>query len=109
MRNTFLWIVSIILIANLISNSNAGQGHRQASLVSARIADAYNDHLENNEKRLIRQARAGPGPGPAPTTKKITKTTTGSKKFCPFNPNLVCNASSKYQSFDGVCNNLNNP
>ncbi len=101
------------MIANLISNSNAGQGHRQASLVSARIADAYNEHLENNEERLIIQARAGPGPGPGPrpvpTTQKITTTTTGSKKFCPFNPSLVCNASSKYQSFDGVCNNLKNP
>jgi len=110
---TVLFIFPIILIAHLFADSNANnvQGHRQASLVSARIADAYNEHTELVKKRSARQAPRPPGPGPAPkkTTTSSAPRSTLQAKFCPFNPSLSCNTSSKYQSFDGTCNNLNNP
>jgi peroxidase len=115
---TVLYIFSIIIITHLFADSNANsvQGHRQASLVSARIADAYNEHIEIVKKRSARQAPKPPGPGPAPkSTAKPAPTTTSAPrttvqaKFCPFNPSLSCSTSNKYQTFDGTCNNLVNP
>ena len=42
-------------------------------------------------------------------TSTSTTTTTSAKSSCPFNSNMACSSTNKYQSFDGTCNNLAQP
>ena len=43
------------------------------------------------------------------TTTTITMISATTTLSCPFSFNIICNSSYRYQSFDGTCNNLNNP
>jgi hypothetical protein len=126
MRKSLVLFISIAAFIYAINESNAsGADYKRSSLVSARIADSYNEHLERHVRDMEVKAAA---PAAKTTTRKTTtlktttlktttlktttlKPTTTAKLlvFCPFNPNLICNASSKYRSFDGTCNNLRNP
>ena len=126
--NIYILIITAFYLINELRAS--GIGYKRASIDSARIAELYNAHLETNSRDVGIKAAATttttktkPTTTPKTTTLKTTtlktttlktttlKTTTTAKPiiFCPFNPNLVCDPSNKYQSFDGTCNNLNNP
>ena len=91
--------VSIWAVICLSGELSAGKGYRhgkRSSHESGKIADAYNKHLERKLKGDI-----------APTT--MEPTTMEFDIFCPFNSNINCDASTKYRSFDGTCNNLDHP
>jgi hypothetical protein len=119
--NICILIITAFYLINELKAS--GIGYKRSSIDSARIAELYNSHLETNSRDLGIKAAAAttttkttktkPTTTKKTTTLKTTtlKTTTTAKPiiFCPFNPNLVCDPSNKYQSFDGTCNNLKNP
>jgi hypothetical protein len=88
-------IYQICLLAfvalSLVSASKYRQGksHSKTSDVSRKAAAQYETSLKKKDK----------------TNRPKRETTT----ICPFNQNKICDATYKYQSFDGTCNNLRNP
>ena len=115
----------LIWLAFFSTESNAnGYGRGKVSLDAIRIAKAYNSHLEKRALNAPPPPRPPqpPPPGPGPQTKPPSAPTTTTKFVavattakitqvvsCPFNQNLACSSTNKYQSFDGSCNNLLKP
>ena len=123
---TLLYNITLALLISCFAiETQCSSGNNKVSIESARIAEAYNEHIQRFALGPGPAPGPGPNPNPGPSPKTSPKPTpapngpksttlsaiTTAKKslFCPFNPSLTCNTSSKYQTFDGTCNNLNNP
>ena len=84
MSNLFQFSLFTLINIVIISCSS---GHFKSSLESARIAKAYAEtNITYGTKRIAKKS-----------------------VLCPFNQGLTCITNSKYRTFDGTCNNLNNP
>ena len=64
------------------------------------VSDIFNIGLNFTKNKAKDPANAGKKPI------SFLNGVTFPTRFCPFNQNISCNSSSKYQSFDGSCNNL---
>ena len=76
-----VYLILVFLLINLLSC--LGRSGSKSSLKSRNIAKHFESTLNRPKRAIV--------------------------ATCPFNQTIKCDVTSKYQSFDGTCNNINNP